>query len=290
MPDIETAERAVSFLAEQKNKEQPFFLSVGWHKPHVPLIAPEKWWAFYDSLDVDALVPSTFHTPANVPPGTFMRSEFHRGASEEQRRHLYKGYLACTSHMDEQLGKVLDALDDSGKAEETLIVMVGDHGYHIGEQGHWDKMMLLDPALRVPMFIGGPGLPKGSVCNNMVQSHDVFRTVCNYMGWDAQQDGDSQDLNALLHNEEQATGRSHTFSWVEAGKRRGYGIRSTTHRYGLMSFDDGPLLPFLFDLVADPYESNNIAGASDVAAVEADLDKRLREHFTGMEPGKPLAS
>ena len=227
LPDAIITERAVGFLNSSEAREKLFFLGVGFHKPHVPLIAPEKWWAYYDSLDVDAIVPPTFFQPAELPPGTLKAESFHRGADEAQRRHLYKGYLACVSHMDEQLGRVLDALDKSGLAEETLVVFLADHGYHIGEQGDWNKMTLLDPSLRVPMILAGPGIPSGRTCDAVVESIDFFPTVCSLMGWPVPKKTPATDLSPWIADPAKPSERP-AYAWVQAGQREGWTIRTAT--------------------------------------------------------------
>lgn len=284
LPDTLIANWAEAFLHSDKAQEGPFMLAAGFHKPHVPLIAPEKWWAFYENLDVESLVPSTFFTAAELPQGTFLRGgDPHRGADEEQRRHLYKGYLACVSFMDEQLGRVLNALEANALTDDTLITFVADHGYHIGEQGQWDKMMLLDPSLRVPMILAGPGIPQGATCQAHVESLDLNPTLRNLMGLPSDPDNEGTDLTPWIENPAKPSTRP-TYSWVKAGKRQGWGIRTQTHRLGLMSWEGGGPQPFLFDMAKDPHETTNLAGQQEVSAIQAELKGKLRQHFARTAP------
>jgi arylsulfatase A-like enzyme len=222
-------------------------------------------------------VPPTYFKPATLPPGTLKDERFHRGADEEQRRHLYEGYLACVSHMDEQLGRVLDALDANGFRDETLVVFVADHGYHIGEQGQWDKLMLLDPSLHVPLILAGPGMPGGRVCPAVVESIDLFPTVCSLMGWASEQSTPATDLSPWIADPARPSERP-AFAWVSVSPREGWTLRTATHRYGLMRSSNGPLQPFLFDLEKDPHESNNLAGA-EPQTMENELRRQLEQHF-----------
>ena len=119
---------------------------------------------------------------------------FHRGMNEEERDHCYRGYLACVSFMDEQLGRVLEALKQSGLAANTLISFVADHGYHIGEQARWDKMMLLDPSLHVSLILSGLGIASGQTSEGIVESLDLFPTLLEQYGLGKAQDSDAQLL------------------------------------------------------------------------------------------------
>lgn len=283
LPDHRVATRAVEFLAShaQRRDGRAFFLGVGFHKPHVPLVAPEKWWAFYDSLDVENLAPPTWFQPARVPAGTFKQERFHRGMDEAQRRHCYRGYLACVSWMDEQVGTVLTAMESQGLADTTCVTFVADHGYHTGEQAQWDKMQLLDPALRVPLIVAGPGIAPGRVCAAVVESFNLFPTVLAYHGLDASQGSAGLPLQPWLENPARATARP-AFAWVDAGPRRGWSLRTDRFRYGLTSLQGAPPQPYLFDHGQDTHESTNLLadGLPDAwAATVADLDAQLRAHF-----------
>lgn len=305
LPDRLFADKAVEFLRKRgrrsevggREKEKPelreqsdlspltsdlsrgknFVLAVGFMKPHVPFIAPEKWWAHYDALDVDALVPPTWFHPADVPEGTLKQPRFHRDQDEENRRHLYKGYLASVSWMDEQLGRVLDALEESGEAEDTLVVFTADHGYHIGEQGQWDKLMLLDPAQRVPLILAGPGIPEGRTCSAVVESFDLFPTLRELLGLDPEQHTHAKSLAPWIRDPDAPTARP-AFGWIDAGGRTGRSLRTDRCRYGEMSYKGGPAESFLFDLSQDPHETTNLAGHPDLADLQADLAAQLRAH------------
>ena len=290
LPDVHVANNAVRFLENLSQEgSQPFFLGVGFHKPHLPFVAPEKWWACYDNLDVEALVPPTWFHPAELPKGTLKRPGFHRGADEEQRRHLYKGYLACVSHMDDQLGRVLAALQRSGHADNTVVCFVADHGYHIGEQGQWDKMMPLDPATRVPMILAGPGIPEGRNCDALVESLDLFPTFCGLLDLEPDQQFDGKDLRPWIVDPGVPTS-SPVYAWVEEGTRRCWTIRTETHRYGITSWQGGDPEPFLFDMVNDPDESRNLAEDADHEEMSTKLDRQLRQHFatTRAIPSDPI--
>lgn len=291
LPDYLTASLAVSFLQQQAQQPDPpaFFLGVGFLKPHVPFVAPEKWWAYYDSLEVEALVPPTWFQPAQVPAGTFKQDRFHRDLDEAQRRQCYRGYLACVSWMDEQVGRVLTALEALGLADSTLVSFVADHGYHIGEHAQWDKMQLLDPALRVPLILAGPGISPGQVCTATVESLNLFPTVLNYHGLDNTQASAGLPLQPWLNDPHLPSARP-AFAWVEAGPRRGWSLRNDRYRYGLTSWQDGPQQAYLFDYQQDPRETTNLLAngvPASAAPTVAELDSQLRTHFASSRQPVP---
>lgn len=285
LPDFDTANRAIEFLSrwvQGSQSEGGFFLGVGFQKPHVPLVAPEKWWAYYDSLDVEKLRPPTWFHPAELPPGTLKQDRFHRDATEAQRQHLYKGYLACVSHMDEQLGRVLNALDANGLADNTLVSFVADHGYHIGEQAQWDKMMLLDPSLHIPLILAGPGIPHGRTCAAIVESLDLFPTLRSLLSLPPTQATAATDLSPWIADPDLPSDRP-AFAWVNAAGRQGWTIRTATHRYGEMSFKGAPAEPYLFDYRTDPDEARNLAGRPEVEPLQAALAARRHLHSTTIQ-------
>ncbi|MEO0963743.1 MAG: sulfatase [Planctomycetota bacterium] len=279
LPDTLIADRAVAFLASSEARDRPFFLGVGFHKPHVPLHAPRPWWRHYDNADVSTLITPTARTPCpNLPTGMLKRDSFHRGLEPADREHLYRGYLACVSYMDEQVGRVVDALDASGLRDSTLVVFVADHGYHTGEQGHWDKMMLMEPSLRVPMIVAGAGVEaRGAACDAVCETIDVFPTVAGLMGWEGEE-AQGRDLQPWLRQTDRPSDRP-AFAWLHAGRRQGWSIRDNRHRYTLMSWEGGAPQPCLFDLEVDPHETHNLANDPDHASLQTALDAQIREHF-----------
>lgn len=305
LPDFLTANHAIQFLQSRNRKlgtgnsepgTPPFFLAIGFHKPHVPFIAPEKWWAYYDSLDVESLRPPTWFQPATVPTGTLKQERFHRDMSEEQRQHCYKGYLACVSWMDEQVSRVLDALEAEGLANNTLISFVADHGYHIGEQAQWDKMQLLDPALHVPLILTGPGIPAGQVVPAVTESLDLFPTLCELHRIHPQQSFAGKSLTPWLkplpdkletRNSEPETQPRPAFAWVQSGPREGWSIRTDRYRYGLTSWEGADPEPYLFDYVSDPHETTNLLANGNSHPAAPDLDAQLRTHFKSIGQTQP---
>jgi iduronate 2-sulfatase len=183
--DGRVAAEAVRVLNEIKN--QPFFLAVGFWKPHAPFNAPKRYWDLYDPAKLPPLNPSR---PSGAPELAFHQSTEILGPVAEQRpltegeiTEMRHGYFANISYMDAQLGKVLDALDKSGQAENTIITFVGDHGYHIGEHTLWGKTSNFDYDARVPFFISEPGSAShGKRTQALAELLDLFPSLVDACG------------------------------------------------------------------------------------------------------------
>ena len=184
--DGRVAAEAVRVLAEVKDK--PFFLAVGFWKPHAPFNAPKKYWDLYDRAKLPTLNPAR---PTGAPDIAFHDGRELRGAppnqvtfTPAQAAEIRHGYFANISYMDAQLGKVLDALDRSGVADRTVITFVGDHGYHLGEHTQWGKTSNFEYDAGVPFFIGAPGehFANGKSTRCLAELLDLFPTLVDLCG------------------------------------------------------------------------------------------------------------
>ncbi len=183
--DGRVAAEAVRVLAEVKDK--PFFLAVGFWKPHAPFNAPKKYWDLYDRAKLPPLDP---RRPEGAPDIAFHQSTEILGPpakqkplTPEQTAEMRHGYFANIAFMDAQLGKVLDALDRSGVADRTLIVFIADHGYHIGEHTLWGKTSNFELDARVPFFISAPGMTSaGKRTSSLAELLDLFPTLVELCG------------------------------------------------------------------------------------------------------------
>jgi arylsulfatase A-like enzyme len=179
------AVEAVRLLEEYARDETPFFLAVGLYRPHTPYVAPKKYFDMYS--------PEEIRIP-RVPPGyldTIPRSARHMITRQKEQVNLPNGvaaqvmqaYYASISFADAQLGLVLDALDETGLAENTVVVFTSDHGYHMGEHGHWQKMTLFENSARVPLIFAGPGVgAKGAKTDSLAELVDIYPTVADLCG------------------------------------------------------------------------------------------------------------
>ncbi len=180
--DGQIADRAVVALRAEKDK--PFFIGVGFHRPHMPFVAPKKYWDLYDPKDIK-LAPNPY-LPKGAPEfASNDASEVRRykdvpktgPLSDELSRNLIHSYLASVSYMDAQVGKVLAELDRLGLREKTIVILWGDHGYQLGEHGTWNKRTNWEIATRVPLMISVPGQKSGQKTEALVELVDMYPTL-----------------------------------------------------------------------------------------------------------------
>jgi len=185
MADIQLAHNAAQALKEDFDK--PFFMSVGFFRPHVPLFVPPKWFALYDADKI--ALPKIPKNDLDDLPKNFLRINDYAVApthaevvSGGKQRSLTHAYLASVSFVDHCVGIVLDALKSSPHADNTLIVLWSDHGFHLGEKQHWAKRTLWEESTRVPLLIAGPGIRPGQPCKEPASLIDLYPTLvelCN---------------------------------------------------------------------------------------------------------------
>jgi arylsulfatase A-like enzyme len=280
--DYRTATQAIEFL--EKYKDKPFFLAVGSAKPHSPPSAPKK---FFDMYDADAIpLPVDFASRPQAPPGfpeiSIARRNtdlfINRDASPQDAREMIRAYYASVSFMDEQVGRVLDAVDRLKLREKTIIVFWGDHGYHLGEKGKWSKAYsLFEVATRVPLIIAGPGVQRG-VSTRTVQLLDLFPTLVEFCDLPAPYQSparlEGHSLISLLRNP-RARWNFPAFSVVRYQGKIGKSVR--TDRWHYVLWDDGKAGEMLLDHANDPHELKNLA--SDPAHSErvAEMRKLLTQ-------------
>jgi iduronate 2-sulfatase len=202
--DGRVAAEAVRVLAEVKDQDRPFFLAVGFWKPHSPFNAPKRYWDLYER---DKLPPLNPARPTGAPELAFHDSRELRGVppnqltfTPEQVTEIRHGYFANTSYMDAQLGKVLDALDRSGVAGRTLIVFAADHGYHLGEHDLWAKTSNFELDARVPLLIALPEAAAGAHAAGLVELVDLFPTLVELCGLPRPDGLDGTSLTGLLRD------------------------------------------------------------------------------------------
>lgn len=179
-----------AIAAIRRHKAEPFFLAVGFLKPHLPFVAPKKYWDLYDAAKLPLAAnpfPPRDCPPIALPPGFELR--FHSDIPkdgplpEEIVRRLIHGYLACTSYIDAQIGRLLDELENNGLTQNTIVVFWGDHGWQLGEHGLWGKASNFELAARVPLIVAAPyQKSRGSRCSALVELVDVYPTLCELAG------------------------------------------------------------------------------------------------------------
>ena len=283
--DYLVADAAIAMLENRRRQpDDPWFLGVGFYKPHVPWIVPSHYFDMYPLEEVEATPfrPDEMHI---APEWAYNTRYANMGMTLRERREATRAYYAAASFMDANVGRVVDALHRLGLAENTTIVFWADHGWQLGEHGQWEKQSLFEPATRVPLMIGGAGVGAvGQACSRTVEHLDIYPTLvemCGLSGSPSSLQGKS--LVPLLSNPDASWGRpavsqiyrSPKLHWknLPPGGVMGYSIRTERYRYTF--WKEGSEGEELYDYQADPRELHNLAGDGRVSALKAGLRARL---------------
>lgn len=274
-----------------RDRSRPFFLAVGFYRPHTPYVAPKDP---YFGLNPEAEMPLVTDVAGyqqDMPKAALgSRKPEQDAMTDAQRRQAQQAYRASISFLDAQVGRVLDALDKHGLADDTIVVFTSDHGYHMGEHGLYQKMSLFEESARVPLLIAAPGRCRaGGVAQAPVSQVDLFPTLAALCGVAAPTNLQGQSL-VLLLADPAAPGRGWAVTQVtrggshrrsapptEAGSKGkqffGYSLRTPRWRY--TEWDEGREGRELYDHAADPKELTNLADLPAHSATVADLSKQL---------------
>ncbi len=286
--DGRTAERASTRLGELKAAGQPFFLAVGFARPHLPFSVPKRYWNLYDPAKLP--MPGFERLPDGAPtfagkvggeiaayrpvPPKALGADY----PEALKRKLIHGYYAGVSYVDTQIGKVLDALDREGLADNTIVILWGDHGWHLGDHGLWTKHTNFEQAVRQPIIFAGPGTgARDSAPKQIAETVDIYPTLVALAGLKLPAGMQSLDGMSLVPalNDASAETRPYAYHSFNRPGRIGQAIR--THRYRLVRWTQeatGQRVYELYDLQGDPGETRNLAGTRPEvqARLEAYLD------------------
>ena len=253
-------------------KDKPFFVACGFRLPHVPCFAPKKWFDLYP--DARLMTPPVKENDRDDTPrfSWYLHWKLPEPRLETLKKHeewrkLVRAYLASTSFMDEQVGRVLAALDVTGRANDTIVVLWSDHGWHLGEKGITGKNSLWERSTRVPLIFAGPGIAKAAKCNRPVELLDIFPTLLELASFKARDDLEGHSLVPLLKDAQAAR------EWpaITTHNQGNHTIRTQRWRY-IRYADESEEL---YDVEADPNEWTNLAGEAKHAGVTRDLAKWL---------------
>ena len=265
MNDYRMADYAIDFLSKEHDK--PFFLACGIYRPHMPWQVPRKYYDLFPPEKVT--LPKVLAGDLDdVPPAGIKMARPQGDHATIQKtgnwRYAVQAYLASIKFADGQVGRVLDALDKSPHAKNTIIVLWGDHGWHLGEKEHWRKFSLWEEACRAPLMIVAPGVTKpGGQCGRTVDFVDVFPTLCDLCGVPRRDNLDGQSLVPLLKNGESEWNHPA----LTAHGKGNYSVR--TERWRFTRYENGD--EELYDHDADPMEWKNLANETSLAAVREEL-------------------
>ncbi len=297
--DGKIAEEAVARLkAAAAKPDEPFFLAVGFLKPHLPFCAPKKYWDLYDPAKLP--MPEVTAPPKDAPAfAPQFGGELRQYAgmpktgpiNEQQTRQLIHGYYAATSYMDAQLGKVLDALDELKLADNTIVVFWGDHGWHLGDHGIWCKHTNYEQATRVPLIIASPGKRAGERTSVITEFVDVYPTLCELAGIEMPSHLQGESLIRLLDrsgagdSEAGVAFQVYPRSTKEHGPMLGHAVRTDRWRYVEWQNAEGKAVAReLYDLRDDPGETVNVAADSQFEAVVVQHSKLIRDQLAKPHP------
>ena len=297
--DGQIANLAAAMLRDHASSEQPFFLAVGFWRPHLPFVAPKKYWNLYDPAIItlpDPPLPPEGAPDIALHPSREIRNYGNapkeRAFTKDEIRHYRHGYYAAISFMDAQIGEILDALDNSGQADNTIVVFTSDHGFHIGEHSLWGKTTNFELDARVPLIIADPSRKAGQGKTTQALSElvDLYPTLADLSGIASDLPSNLEGLslapvisdpNASV-KETAFTQHQHPFYGSrENWKAWGYSARTDRWRYTeWRAIDSGKVMAReLYDHKKDNRETRNLADDPAQNAVVKDLSELLEKPF-----------
>ena len=267
--DGRTAAKAVELI--QRHADRPFFLAVGFVRPHVPFVAPANYFTPFKPFDKLPLPAKIIGDWDDIPAaGINYKTSVNMKMDERRQRKAVGGYYAAVTYVDAQVGKVLDALEQSGQADNTIVVFTSDHGFHLGEHDFWAKVSLRDESSRVPLIIKAPG-KKPAVCHSLVELVDLYPTITSLCGLEVPDRLQGRDISRLF-DDPAHTVRDTVF--CVAPMTRGFLLRDD--RWACIQYaEDASRGIELFDVKADPGQFTNLAGKPEFASVVRDFKARL---------------
>ncbi len=268
--DGKTAKKAIELI--KKHKNEPFFLAVGFVRPHVPFVAPKPYFKPYPFEHV--VMPKKVKDDWNDIPkrGINYVTSVNGQMSLTQEKKAVAAYYAAVSYMDTQVGKVLNTLKEEGLEDNTIVIFTSDHGFHLGEHDFWMKVSLHEESVRVPMIIKVPG-KKPAVCNSLVELLDLYPTITELAHIKTSKHLQGKSLVKTFNNPNKVI-RNEAFSVSQGGKT--FLLRTNNWAY-IQYNEDASAGVELFDMVNDPKQYNNLANNPKYAAVKWRFQKRLKK-------------
>lgn len=257
--DGRVAQKTIADLRRLKEKKQPFFLACGFWKPHLPFNAPKKYWNLYqrDKIQLARNPYRSKALPKQVSSSGEIRGygKFTAIKDVAFQREAKHGYYACVSYIDAQIGLILDELDRLGLAENTIVVILGDHGWHLGEHGFWGKHNLMNHATRTPLIVRVPH-HKGGQAEGLVEFVDVYPTLCELCGVPVPDDQlQGKSFVPILQDSRERTKEYAFIQW-----KGGYNIVSEQYSSTIWLKGDTTVGRMIFDRQSDVGENKNKAG------------------------------
>lgn len=272
-PDGQIADKTIHDLKRMKKDGKPFFIACGFQKPHLPFYAPKKYWDLYDrdGLAVAGNQYRPKHAPRSLKGSGEYNSYHNRHIeynSDQWHRSLRHGYYACVSYVDAQIGRILKTLDRLDLRKHTIIILWGDHGWHLGEHNFWGKHNVMHLSTRSPLIISAPGFSGGRQCDRLVEFVDIYPSLCDLVGIETVNQGlQGTSFKPLLDQPDRP--------WKKAVfSKFGPALSIITERYNYAEFKNGDRM--LYDLEKDAHENINIAGEAEHQDLVKGLSRQLR--------------
>lgn len=290
--DGKICDKAIEALG--KIKDKPFFLAVGLYKPHLPFIAPKKYFDLYSPGQIP--LANNPYPPKDVPPIALMNygelrtySDIPKGktpVSDDKARELVHAYYASVSYIDAQIGRLLAELDRLGLRERTVVVLWGDHGWQLGEHGLWCKHTNFEVATRVPMIISAPGQKNaGAKSNTLSEFVDIYPTLVELCSLPMPEGLEGTSLVPVMNEPERPWKKAAFSQYPRGQKKMGYSMRTDRYRYTEWSKPgESPVGVELYDHQQDPDENVNLADQPEHKKLIAELSKQLHAGWRGALP------
>ncbi|WP_068828713.1 sulfatase [Wenyingzhuangia fucanilytica] len=270
--DYKIAQKTISDLRKFKASGESFFMACGFFRPHMPFYAPKKYWDLYNRDSVE--VADNRHLPENAPKllrssGEFKSYSFgdYKPNTNEFHKMMRHGYYACVSYVDQLVGEVLQELETLGLAENTIVVLWGDHGWHLGEHEFWGKHNTLHNALQVPLIVKVPGKVKGEQTEALVESVDIYPTLCDLANLATPDYIMGKSFKAILDNPKQ-TFRKNVYARFKVADA----IVTENFTYSL--YENGEEM--LYNRKLDPEENKNVAADANYNKVIKGMRNALK--------------
>ena len=263
--DGKTAQKAVELLTKYKDMDKPWFLAVGFVRPHVPFVAPKNYFDMYP-YEKMVLPPKIEGDHDDIPQTALnRRTSWGWKMNIRQQKKVITGYYASVTYMDAQLGKVMNALEETGQRDNTIVIFTSDHGYHLGEHDLWMKVSVHEESAKVPLIISVPG-KKPAVCDSLAELLDLYTTTASLCGLPIPGNIQGKDLTPIFDDPSikvrdvamcSALMRSERWAYMDCGKSGAE----------------------LYDMDKDPKQYTNLANNPEYAKVLADMKNRRKERL-----------
>jgi len=282
--DGRLAAKCIDDLKRLAAMDQPFLLACGFYRPHLPFNAPARYWDLYERDEVE--IAGNRYRPASAPDQLRQSGEINayarvegRKSDEDFHREARHAYYACVSFVDAQIGRVLKALEDLGLADDTIVVLWGDHGWHLGEHDFWGKHNTLHNAVHSPLIVRAPGMKGGRRTASLVEFVDIYPSLCELAGLESPGHFEGDSFAPLLHDPDRP--------WKEAAfTAYGPGRAVITARYTYTEYGRGGRVAarMLYDRAKDPEENANVVDDPAYADAAKEMAAMLEAGWQAARP------